>query len=79
MKFILFALVVALSFTFMAERTMCQRGKAVHQGILDILQSVLIDPDYLTLSDQEKLNVLCEILSILDELHTNRIEMDKKD
>ena len=60
MKLVLTFMLMAFSFAFMVETSDIsnQRGKTNHSILMDIIQRVLNDPEFLALGNKQQLHVL---------------------
>ena len=59
---------MAFAFAFMVETSDIsnERGESNNSILMDIIQSVLIDPEYLALSSKQQLHVLIAMYDILE-------------
>ena len=73
MKLVLTFMLMAFSFAFMVETSDIsnQRGKTNHSILMDIIQRVLNDPEFLALGNKQQLHVLIAIYNII-EGHYNK-------
>ena len=70
MKLILTTTIVLMAFAFayMVESSPMgnERGESQNVSLMDIIQSILNDPEFLALSNKQKLHVLIAIYDILE-------------
>jgi len=82
MKLILTAtfMFVAFAFAFMAETTHLsnQRDESNNSIMMDIIQSVLNDPEFLALSNKQQLHVLIVMYNALEAHYNKQGFIDKK-
>ena len=59
---------MAFAFAFMVETSDIsnERGESEKLTLMDIIQSVLIDPEYLALSSKQQLHVLIVMYNIIE-------------
>jgi len=82
MKLILIGLIFAsLTLTFMVERTIAQKEKVTrtNPSIMDVIESILKDPEFLALELKQQLNVLIIIYNMLESHYKARFGKIKSD
>ena len=83
MKFILTTSFIVVTFawlSFMVETNMANEVKAAAQPtlIMDVLQSILKDPEFLALDSQQQLQVLIIVHDMLAVFYKSRFFLKKK-
>jgi len=71
---------VAFAFAFMAETTHLsnQRDESNNSIMIDIIQSVLNDPEFLALSNKQQLHVLIVMYNAIEAHYNKQGFIDKK-
>jgi hypothetical protein len=71
---------VTFAFAFMAETTHLsnQRDKSENVSLMDIIQSVLNDPEFLALSSKQQLHVLIVMYNAIEAHYNKQGFIDKK-
>ena len=59
-------IIFSIAFMFLIENNMAQQDKVFSPNLIDIIQSILNDPEYKALSYEQQLQVLIMLYNYLD-------------
>jgi len=80
MKFNMIAFIcIALALTSLIERTKAQKEKVENLTLMDVIQNILNEPEFLALSARQQLDVLLVMYTILDNHLKRSKDMKKRD
>ena len=80
MKLILTTTIVLMAFAFAVEssQTDNERGESQNVSLMDIIQSILNDPEFLALSNKQQLHVLILMYNAIESHYKNMGIVNKK-